>query len=224
MKRRVQNRFVVGGVLTGCLWVITSLFYASTIDSFEGGFIAQMFWVVIVVYAGLCTVGVGWFFPVYVVVGLMKLREQRREELDALGDENVVQGDPDGERKLHDYLTAVTSMEARIGLLQQPAPYIPPDERAPEGTKPPRAFLSKLGWNILSSTMIAGTLSGVMLGHLHGLGGDASDGSGVFRLFAAGMAGALLAAPFGLLAALLFGRITQVEQDEVAAETAEVSG
>ncbi|MBZ0134775.1 MAG: hypothetical protein K8I27_00210 [Planctomycetes bacterium] len=213
MKQRVPKRFIVGGLLTGILWVLASLFFATTLDSFGSGVVARALWVVYVLLTALVTVAVGWFFPVYVVVGLMKLRDQRREELQALGDENVVHADPDGERKLHDYLTATTSMEARIGMLQRSDPYIPPEQRPPEGTKPPRAFLSKLGWNIFSGAMIAGAIAGVAFGHWHGLGSDEGGRAGVAQFFAAGMAGAVLAAPFGLVAALLFGRITQVHDE-----------
>lgn len=199
------------------LGLIEAAFLMAIGDHFDAGGLELAFRILLLVCLGVMLGFLQWFLPYAVVIlGISKIREQRREDLEALGDENVVHADPDGERKLHDYLTATTSLEARIGLLQRSDPYIPPEQRAPEDAKPPRAFLSKVGWNILSGTMIAGTLSGVLLGHLHGLGGDANDGSGVLRLFAAAMAGAVLSAPFGLVAALLFGRITQVEEADDA--------
>lgn len=56
-------------------------------------------------------------------LGLVKAREQRQRAIAALGDDNTVTADPDGPRKLHEYLSAITSTEARIGLLQRSEPY-----------------------------------------------------------------------------------------------------
>jgi hypothetical protein len=43
-----------------------------------------------------------------------------------------VTADPEGERKTHEYLTAITSTEARIGLLQRSQPWPgKPSEPAP---------------------------------------------------------------------------------------------
>jgi len=65
-----------------------------------------------------------FFFPYAIVyLGLRKLREQRQREFAALGDDNTVTADPEGERKTHEYLTAITSTEARIGLLQRSQPW-----------------------------------------------------------------------------------------------------
>lgn len=61
--------------------------------------------------------------PVFLLVALWRLRRRRTAEYEALGDENSVLDDPEGVRKTHEYLTAVTSMEARIGLLQRSQPY-----------------------------------------------------------------------------------------------------
>jgi hypothetical protein len=58
-----------------------------------------------------------------VYLGWLKLRDQQDREVQALGDDNTVTADPEGPRKLHEYLTAITSMEARIGLLQRSEPY-----------------------------------------------------------------------------------------------------
>lgn len=57
-------------------------------------------------------------FPIgYLILGLRKLRAQRRaaEALDAAHPAP----DPDGERKTRELIDAVTSTEARIGLLQR---------------------------------------------------------------------------------------------------------
>ena len=62
-------------------------------------------------------------FPVVLAMGALKLREQRRRDFHALGDDNTVVADPDGPRKLHEYLTAINSTEARIGLLQRSEPW-----------------------------------------------------------------------------------------------------
>lgn len=218
MSRESQNtRFHVALSICLVLGLIEAAILMAIGDHLDATGLELVFRLFLLVCFGVMVGFLQWFLPyATIVLGITKIREQRREDLEALGDENVVHADPEGERKLHDYLTATTSLEARIGLLQRSDPYIPPEQRAPEGKKPPRAFLSKTGWNILSGTMIAGTLSGVLLGHLHGLGGGPSDGTGVLRLFAAAMAGALLSAPFGLVAALLFGRITQVEEEDDA--------
>lgn len=68
-----------------------------------------------------------WLF---VYLAWKKLRRQRRE-IEAMPDDNTVVGDPDGARKTHQYLTAMTSTEARIGLLQRSDPW--------PGDKPPVA-------------------------------------------------------------------------------------
>jgi hypothetical protein len=101
---------------------------------FDGGglklALAALLWIGFGALLGM----VQWFMPYAIIVlGLAKL-----------GDDNVVKSDPDGERKLHEYLTAIGSTEARIGLLQRSDPYIPPEHRAPEGVKPPRVTLSRL--------------------------------------------------------------------------------
>ena len=188
-------------------------------DYFRGGgvSVSWVFAIVLWLCAGFIAAMAQFFLPYAItVLGIAKLRDQRREELEALGDENVVHADPEGERKLHEYLTAMTSMEARIGLLQRSDPYIPPEQRAPEGAKPPRAFMSKMGWSLLSGVTFAGFLAGVLLGHRHGLGTGGENAQGVLQLLSAGIAGLLLSAPFGLVAALLFGRITQVEEENDA--------
>jgi hypothetical protein len=61
------------------------------------------------------------------VRGLRKVIRQRNLDIHELDDENVVNFDPDGERKLHEYLTAITSTEARIGLIQTSEPWPGPE-------------------------------------------------------------------------------------------------
>lgn len=68
--------------------------------------------------------GVLCILPIGVIhLGIRKLRAQRQVETEALGDDNTVTADPDGPRKTHEYLTAITSVEARIGLLQRSEPW-----------------------------------------------------------------------------------------------------
>jgi uncharacterized membrane protein len=69
------------------------------------------------------TAAVGYVFLFVLVAGIQKLVRQRKVEFHELEDENVVNYDPDGERKLHEYLTAITSTEARIGLIQTSEPW-----------------------------------------------------------------------------------------------------
>lgn len=56
-------------------------------------------------------------------LGIRKMREQRLRDFHALGDENTVTADPEGARKTHEFITALASTEARIGLLQRSEPY-----------------------------------------------------------------------------------------------------
>jgi hypothetical protein len=109
-------------------------------------------------------------FVFYSVLALGWLRiRDRREELEQFDDSNTV-GDPEsGERKLHDYLTAITSMEARIGLLQRSAPYIPPEKRPPPDMKPPRHKLTPRGRNLVGTVLCIGVLAGIVLGMLNGI-------------------------------------------------------
>ena len=172
--------------------------------------------IVITLMLGVMLGTLQWFMPYAVVVlGLAKLFEQRKEAIDALGDDNTVNSDPDGERKLHDYLTAISSTEARIGLLQRSAPYVPPEQRAPENARMPHSRLSKTGWSVLSATLVAGAISGAFIAAFKGVGFvDAGTGSevvarntGLLRLFISSLIGAVLSLPVGVIMALLFGRI-----------------
>ncbi len=76
----------------------------------------------------LCAIA-PWLF---VYLAWKKMQRQRRE-IEALPDDNTVIGDPDGARKTHEYLTAITSTEARIGLLQRSDPW--PGDQPPADDK-----------------------------------------------------------------------------------------
>lgn len=167
----------------------------------------------------------GWMFglfvfPIVLLMGIDKLREQRQAELEALGDENVVLSDPNGERKLHDYLTAITSMEARIGMLQRSAPYIPPEHRPPADAKLPRSGLTRLGWQLVGATLTVGMLTGIALGWWHAVdtaqGIDASASwwqpVGFARLLVCGAIGLVAALPLAGVAALFFMK-TEIADD-----------
>jgi hypothetical protein len=107
------------------------------------------------------------FYSVF-ALGWLRIRD-RRGELEQFDDSNTV-GDPEsGERKLHDYLTAITSMEARIGLLQRSAPYVLPEKRPPPEMKPPRHRLTPRGRNLVGTALCLGALSGIALGMLNGI-------------------------------------------------------
>lgn len=69
--------------------------------------------------AGVVACAVPLFF---VFMGWRAIKRQRLSQ-QRLSDDNTVTADPEGPRKLHEYLTAITSTEARIGLLQRSEPY-----------------------------------------------------------------------------------------------------
>ena len=228
MSRESQTeRFRVALAVCMVLGLVEAVLLMAVGDHFDVDGLELAFRLLLLVCFGVMLGFLQWFLPYAVVVlGIAKIREQRREDMEALGDENVVHADPEGERKLHDYLTAMTSLEARIGLVQRSDPYVPPDQRPPESAKPPRATLSKTGWGLLSGLTFSGLVAGIGLGHMHGLGGGGENAAGVAQLLGAGIAGVLLAAPFGLVAALLFGRITQVpdeEEDDTGAGSSEAA-
>jgi hypothetical protein len=79
----------------------------------------------VIVFVGSQLGGFATVFLPYGIVylGWRRLHDQRGAEFEALGDDNTVTADPEGPRKLHEYLTAITSTEARIGLLQRSEPY-----------------------------------------------------------------------------------------------------
>lgn len=106
---------------------LSALWFAFLWPVSDGPLWQQIIWTAL-----RATVDVAAFtvFPVVLVMSLLKSRAQRQREFEALGDDNTVVGDPDGPRKLHEYLSAVTSTEARIGLLQRSEPW--PGDAPPE--------------------------------------------------------------------------------------------
>jgi len=92
---------VIGGLALDYPWLNVVYFVAATILSYA--FFAAFYYVL--------------------VAGMLKIRHQRKVEFEQLPDDNTVEDHPDGERKLHEYLTAITSTEARIGLIQTSQPW-----------------------------------------------------------------------------------------------------
>lgn len=187
-------------------------------------------WVRLVIALGLSytMLVVPFGFPIVLVMGLMKLREQRRHEMDELGDENVVMSHPDGERKLHDYLTAITSTEARIGLLQRSAPYIPPEKRPPSDATLPRATVPPAGRRMVGILLCGGAAMGLLLGWIHGV--DATPGRttgwgfqpiGLARLALSGALGMLATLPLALLVAAFYAKVK--ERDDGGADRPEAA-
>jgi hypothetical protein len=216
MSRARQNRrFRVAITICMVLGLIEAAVLMGVGKYFDGSglklALAALLWIGFGALLGM----VQWFMPYAIIVlGLAKLFEQKKEALEALGDDNVVKSDPDGERKLHEYLTAIGSTEARIGLLQRSDPYIPPEHRAPEGVKPPRVTLSRLGWNLVTVTMLTGAAAGAAFGMYHGLGAGGDNGVALVQLIVAALVGVVLASPVGVVLALVFGRIEQEEPDD----------
>ena len=221
-RKRENRRFRTALIICLVIGEFQALVLGIGTRSLSGSGVDFAISLVVVVLLGVLLGVFVCFFPYAIVVlGLAKLFEQRKEVLDELGDENVVHEDPDGERKLHEYLTAITSVEARIGLLQRSTPYVPAEQRAPEGAKPPRARLSRAGWGALIVCMGIGAVCGAFYGAANGLGDVDSDSSGqavarnvgVLRLFVSSMLGAALASPVGLIMVLVFGRVEEVSEE-----------
>lgn len=85
--------------------------------------------ILIALFLALISIAITFAIPIaFIVLGARRL-QQRKAEFEALGDDNTVTADPEGERKTHEYLTAITSTEARIGLLQRSDPW--PGEKPP---------------------------------------------------------------------------------------------
>ena len=150
-----------------------------------------------------------------VVLGWLRIRDEAGEA-NAFADDNTV-GDPEaGERKLHDYLTAITSMEARIGMLQRSAPYTPPDQRLPADAQPPRASLTTQGRRLVGSVLVLGVVAGVALGLMHGIDlrelPEPAYGYQpvmVARLAVCGLLGLVTAMPVAVFLAAFHLRITE---------------
>lgn len=206
MKKSTQNRLRVGAALALVFWIISSTFYWFAIGPGSEGLGAFAVRVALVLLAGLSSVLVFWVFPIYMVIALMKLRDQRRHAIEELGDDNVVLADPEGERKLHDYLTALTSLEARIGLVQQPDPWVPPEQRPPKDARPHRVRLSAMGWSVFWYTVAGGVTVGVVSAYAHGLGATSEKMAGLIQFVVAGLVGGVLALPLAAILALVFGK------------------
>jgi hypothetical protein len=146
------------------------------------------------------------------VLGVLKIREQRASGAEALGDENAVKSDPDGERKLHDYLTAIGSMEARIGLLQRSAPYVPPEQRPPEGTPVLRWRLRKPAKAVRLSNAVSGAIFGLWLVARE------IDGGFVLRTPAEGIAAMTIGAIGGYIVGTIFSWMLWREVEEIPKE------
>ncbi len=186
------------------------------------------FWLRLLLAIGLsyCEMITLFGFYVVFVMGLMKLRDQRKYEFDTLGDDNVVKADPDGERKLHDFLTAVTSMEARIGLIQRSAPYMPADRRPPPETRPIRTSLSRKGKRIFATTLCMGVIAGAGIALIKDIGPPPNTTGGfepyvLVHLAAAALSGLLLSLPVALLLAAF--HIEYREPDDAGADRSEAT-
>ncbi|MCB9935354.1 MAG: hypothetical protein H6840_06655 [Planctomycetes bacterium] len=151
----------------------------------------------------------------------LRLRDQKRDELAALPDDNTV-GDPDGQRKLHEYLTAINSTEARIGLLQRSEPWL--GESPPDVAKGPIWRLSPSARTMVQICIVAGFVLGLTLGTARIAATDAEELSVTLKrtllvhLVVSGLLGALFAAPLGWIAVLLFGKTERVESTQAEEE------
>lgn len=211
-----KRRLKVGVTLSLVFWAISTGFFLLIWDiGRDPGLLSYALHWVLAFLAGYCLVFVFWFFPVFVVVAVMKLRDQKRIELEELGDENKVFADPDGQRKLHEYLTAINSTEARIGLLQRSEPW--PGEAPPPAPEGPVWRLSGAARAILPACVAIGFVVGIALGAARMAGMDGAELSVTLkrtllaRLLVSGLLGALFASPLGWIAVLLFGKTEPVE-------------
>jgi hypothetical protein len=211
LRERQNKRFRAAITICTVLGLIEAALLMGVGGYFKGGMIALavaiLFWVLLGVLLGM----VQWFFPYAIVVlGLTKIREQRREAIEALGIQNVVNSDPEGERKLHDYLTAITSTEARIGLLQRSDPYIPPEQRPPEGASRPRLKFSKPTWVGVWAYVIAGAVGGTFM-----VRGELPETIATpVKYVMASAIGATFGLLVGTMYALVFGRTIEVAVEE----------
>ena len=228
-----NNRFGVATAICVLLGELEAFVIVIAAGHFKGSLGSMLVAGVIALMLGVVIGMLQWFMPYAILVlGIAKLFEQKKEVLDELGDENSVKFDPDGERKLHDYLTAINSTEARIGLLQRSAPYVPPEERPPEDAVVPPTRMSRAGRNVFSATVIAGAVLGAVIAAYNGVGvvevGEGAEAAarntGHLRMFLSSLIGAVLALPVGLLLALLCGRVEVVTDEEDGIDDARGSG
>jgi len=213
-------RFSVAFTICIVLGLIEAALIVAASGHFRGGVVALVLGLLLWVGLGVILGALQLFPYAFIVLGFAKLREQKRESLEALGDENKVRADPDGERKLHDYLTAITSTEARIGLLQRSTPWIPPEQRPLEGTTPLRTTLSKPGWGLVCACLAAGAAVGGAIGLRNGLG---ETTTGFVLLIAAALFGMVLASPLGILLAVLMGLTQRENRDDAGTSSGQAA-
>jgi hypothetical protein len=217
------KRLVVGTVLTIAAWACGSGFYLAVIRFPDNPTVLQyLFYWLLVFLGGYVLLFAFWFFPVYIVIALMKLRDQKRFELEELGDANEVKDDPEGERKLHEYLTAITSTEARIGLLQRSEPWPGPELPQQKKSSGPTRRFTATTLVAMRACAILGFVAGICLAAVtnpslaHEEVSRAMHRAFLMRIGVSGVVGALLAAPLGWVVALLFGKTETVRQAEDA--------
>jgi uncharacterized membrane protein len=214
---------VLGFACSGLFYLGLGAFKADGVSGLLGDIVAVILFVCTAVTLAFF---VFVFYSVY-ALGWMRIRD-RREELDQFDDSNTV-GDPEiGERKLHDYLTAITSMEARIGMLQRSAPYIPPEKRPPPDMEPPRHKLTTRGRKLVGTVLCLGVLAGIALGMLNGIHTrDLPDATLGFqpvvlmRLAVCGALGLMCALPIAALVAAF--NVEAQEPDDAGADRPEAA-
>ncbi|MCA8910421.1 MAG: hypothetical protein KDB82_01855 [Planctomycetes bacterium] len=172
----------------------------------------------LVVAVSCVLTGVMIFLPYgFVALGWMRLGDYRKHELADLDDSNTV-GDPvAGERKYQEWLSAVNSPEAFLGMVPRSEDYVPPEHRPPPDAKLPRTRLSNAGWNAFGIVLLLGAIGGGVLGWWNGLGDGGKHAQGVLQLVMAAIVGSVLVLPVAAVVALLFGRIEQEEDDDAGA-------
>lgn len=234
---------LVAGVENGCMnakaqsrraWIVLSLCLmvgtvftllfgglAAVLDAFDTGPFVGLGWTGIVLVLSVLS-GASLFVPYgFIVLGWLKLGDYDRKALDALGDDNTV-GDPEaGERKYQQWISAVNSPEAYLGLVPRSADYVPPEQRPPVDAKLPRSRLSRSAWRVLAVVMAIGAIAGVGVGSTYGIVDANPEGPRVvpvLRLFACSMIGAFLAAPIAVALALAFGRIEDHDPESESAD------
>jgi hypothetical protein len=219
MKPHESKRLIVGSALTLAAWLSSSAAYAwlENLDFSWWGTRGDIITFVLILLAGLFTVMLFWIFPIVLVLGVMKLRDQKRFELEQLGDENKVLSDEDGERKLHQYLTAITSVEARIGLVQQPDPWPGSLEPRPAA---PRMRFTQATRRTVGTFVVAGVLGSMVLaGVRYEVPVDGVTSAFFVYLAAAGLIGCVFATFLGWIAAMLFGSTETISPTETTHDT-----
>lgn len=213
-----KKRLLIGTAMTVCVWIISAVFYLNVIDiPSDAGIVSYCLHWALVFLASYSIVFFFWVYPVFFIVGLIKLRDQKRYELEELGDENKVYDDPDGERKLHDYLTAITSTEARIGLLQRSDPWPGPAAEVAKVSDAPKWRFTKAAQSMMRLCVLFGLIAGALLGALSVEGINTAEATDTLkrsllvRTVVSGVLGAVFATPLGWIAALLFGKTEPVE-------------